>query len=408
MRTPPRCPFPFPQGPGIGAPTAHEQLARTPGLTPVTLPSGLPAQLVARWAEVRTVLSDDRFSRASFPGHPLFARSSESLALAASDPPLHTRRRQAVRALFTARAARRLEPELRRLAEQALDRLVTLPQPTDLVEEFTVPFALRAITGLLGVPPEDEPWLRPRVDRMMSTTRFTAPQVATAHQEAREYFSELVERREREIAAGTPGADMLTALLSAPEERRLSRAEVVVFGAGLLMAGYETTSNQLAMCALVLFGEQGPGLADRLRAQPGALPAALEELLRLSSLVATGGAPHVVTEDLVLGSTPLRAGEVVVPLTDAANLDAERFAQPTAFDPDRADNPHLAFGHGRHYCLGADLARAELRIGLSALLERFDGLRVDAPARGPRWRQGMFIRGPEQLPVRWSGLRARG
>jgi cytochrome P450 len=384
--------FPFPEGPDERAPAEYTELVKRPGLAKVLLSNGSAARLVCRHAEVKAVLSDDRFSRGSFTGRPMFAREPESLALAAIDPPLHSRRRRAVLGAFTARRARELTPWLRTLAEKLLDELVTLPQPVDLVDRFTVPFTLRVISDMLGVPQEDEPVLRPLVDRMMSTTRFPGEEVARAHAEAARYFDDLVAER-----ASRPAPDLLSELLTAPAPDRLSRKEIAVFGAGLLMAGYETTSNQLAMCTRVVFGD--PPLAGRLRRSPTALGRAVEEMLRCSALIATGGAPHVATEDVRLGDTVVRAGDVVVPLHDAANQDPAVFEAPERFVPDRADNPHLAFGHGRHFCLGAHLARVELNVGLSALLKRFDSLTMPAE---PHWRRGMFIRGPVALPVRWT------
>jgi nocardicin N-oxygenase len=391
--------FPFAERPGVRPPQEYEELLGHPRPPGVLLPNGGEALLVSRYAEVRAVLSDDRFSRARYEGRPMFARTPESLALATSDPPVHTRRRRAVLGAFTARRARRQVPWLRGLAAELMDTMAAAPQPVDLVETFTVPFALRAIAGILGIPPGDRARLRPLVDRMMSTTAFTPAEVAQAHEEAGRYFDDLVATREAALARGEPGSDLLTELLAVPGPERLTPKEISVLGAGLLMAGYETTANQLAMCVLMVLGD--PAWAAGLRAAPGAVAPAVEEMLRWSSLVATGGAPHVATEDVRLGGTLVRAGQVVVPLTDAANRDPAVFTAPGVFDPARPDNPHLAFGHGRHHCLGAHLARAELRVGLTALLDRFPGLTVAVPAGELEWRRGMFIRGLRSLPVRW-------
>jgi cytochrome P450 len=398
--------FPFPDCPGVRPPEQYARLLTEPGLPRVLLSSGAEALLVTRHADVKAVLSDDRFSRESFRGRPMFARSPDSLALAVSDPPTHTRRRQAVAQAFTARQARLQTPRLRELAAQALDDMAGRAQPVDLVEEFTVPFALRVITELLGVPFADGHLLRPLMATMMSFSRYSPEEVAGAHEKAQGYFSNLVTLLQTEIDRGRPGSDLLTRLLTAPAEERLSRREIVVFGSGALMAGFETTANQLAMCVLLVLGE--PGLAGRLRADPPALARAVEETLRWSSLIRTGGAAHVAVEDVRLGDVLVRAGEVVVPITDAANRDAAVFGDPELFDPDRADNPHLAFGHGRHYCLGAPLARTELQVGLAALLERFEDLRIAVPAADLRWREGMFIRGLRELPVRWGDGPGRG
>jgi cytochrome P450 len=380
--------FPFPHHDGVRPAEQYHELVRTPGLCPVVLADGTEAVLVARHPEVKAVLSDDRFSREKFQGKRLFARTSESLALAACDPPTHTRRRRAVATAFTARRAREQEPWLRELAADIAGQFFNGPQPADLVDGFTVPFALRVITEMLGIPEQDAHRLRPLVNVMMSTTRYEPAQVAAAHQEVHAYFSDVL-------------PDVRSGLLADLRAGSLTQTEIAVFGAGLLMAGYETTSNQLAMCAMLVFDD--PALATRLR--DGGVQPAIEEMLRWTSLIATGGAPHVALEDVTVGETRVRAGQVVIPLTDAANQDPAAFQAPGRFDAGRFDaartaGPHLAFGHGRHFCPGAHLARAELTIGLETLL-RHD-LRLAVPLSEVEWRSGMFIRGPQRLPVTWT------
>jgi cytochrome P450 len=380
--------FPFPQSPDEQAPPEFSELPTCPGLPAVQLSTGVEALLVTRYDEVRAVLSDDRFRREP-AGRPLFARTRESLALAASDPPDHTRRRKAVAPYFTARDAERQVPRIRQIAAKTADELATRPEPADLVNAFAVPFALRVIAERLGVPEADHAFLRPKVDAMMSTTRFPPEQVRAAHEQAREYFADLIACREAELDDGFPSDDLLTDLLRAPDGRGLSRNELVVMAAGLLMAGYETTSNQMAMCVLMLLRE--PGEADRLRADPDLIPPAVETMLRHSALMSTGGAPHMAIEDVYVGDTRVQAGQVVVPLVDAANRD-----------PQAGERPHLSFGHGRHFCLGAHLARVELAIGIRTLLERFPALELAVDQAAVTWREGMFIRGPMALPVRWT------
>ncbi|MEY9854840.1 cytochrome P450 [Catenulispora sp. GAS73] len=393
--------FPFPHPPSSRPPARFAEMTAEAGLPRVVLSNGASALLVSRYADVRAVLSDDRFSRASFTGKPMFARSNASLALATSDPPVHSRRRQAVAGEFTARRARETAPWLRELAASGARRLRTLAQPADLVEEFTVPFALRTATEQLGLPYDDAVTLRPAMAVMMSFGSHTAEEVAAAHAEVHGYFGDLVARRLADAAAGRPSEDLLSRLLLGKGADRLSHEEVAVFGSGLLMAGFDTTSRQLAMAVLMVLRD--PALTARLREQPGALTPALEEILRWSSLIATGGAAHVALEDVRLGDVLVPAGEVVVPLAAAANQDASVFAEPDRFDPGREDNPHIAFGHGRHYCLGAPLARLQLEVGMTALLAEFPTLRLAVHEDQIRWTAGQFIRGPLALPVRWDG-----
>ncbi|MEU3464087.1 cytochrome P450 [Streptomyces sp. NPDC006733] len=414
-------PFPFPVGAGVCPPAEYRHLLAAGEPAPVLLAGGRRALLVTRHADVSTVLTDDRFSRAGYAGRPLLARRAASLSLATADAPDHTRRRRSVLHAFTARRARAAGPGLEALADRLLTDLTGGADSgeTDLVQALTVPFPLRFMCGLLGVPEADGEQLRALTDILMSTSGHHPEEVAAAHTRMHAYFQELAAAKRRALDAGQGADDLLTDLLRRPAgdpDRSLSPDEITVLTSGLLMAGYETTGNQLAMCVLLLL--QDPALAARLRAEPERIAAAVEEMLRWTSLNTTGGMPHLVRADTVLGGRVVRAGEVVVALTDAANRDPAVFADPDTFDPDRATDRstgrdagrtagrdtrgHLAFGHGRHYCLGAELARAELRIALAALLRHFDRLELAVDASELRWRESMFIRGVWELPVRWA------
>jgi cytochrome P450 len=216
------------------------------------------------------------------------------------------------------------------------------------------------------------------------------------------YFSALLDARRAGIAAGESGSDLLTELLADPGQR-LTAEEITVFGLGLFMAGGETTSNFLAACVLELIAR--PDLAASLRADPSRVPAAVEEFLRWVWFGGTGGRPHVVLAATRLGGAELRRGDVVVPLTDAADRDPDAFPDADAFRPDRSPNPHLGFGHGRHLCLGAPHARMELQVALTALLRRLDGLDLAIDPARLRWRERMFVRGVWELPVTWRPRR---
>ncbi|MFG2296175.1 cytochrome P450 [Streptomyces sp. NPDC048603] len=404
--------FPFPPAADVRPPARYGELLATGAPYPVRLTSGRPALLITRHEDVTTVLGDDRFSRAGYAAlaRPLLARDADSLPLVTADAPQHTRRRRAVLPAFTTRRVRDLRPRLEQLADGLLDTLTAGAGhgTADLVGGYTVPFALRVICEVLGVPFADGDRLRREVDVLMSTTGHTPEEAASAQARMNDCFTDLVAAKRRAAERGEPASDLLTALVTRPPDdpgRHLTPKEAVALGSGMLMAGYETTGNSFAMCVLLLL--RHPGLAARLRAEPALIPGAVEEMLRWSSLNNTGGAPHLVTEDTVLGGCPVRAGQVVVPLTDAANRDPARFEDPDGFDPDRPDIAgHLAFGHGRHLCPGAELARAELRIGIAALLRRFPVLELAVPEDELDWRRTMFINGVWQLPVRWAVRRA--
>ncbi|SPT63572.1 cytochrome P450 [Actinomadura madurae] len=387
--------FPLPCRPGVPLDEDHLRRLRERPLVPVVLAGGHKALLVTRHPDVRTVLSDDRFSREAWNGGTLFARTPASLALAASDPPAHTRRRRAVRPWFTARRAEADRPRMEAIAERLLDEMEADGPPADLIARFATPFPYAVICDVLSVPTADLGLLLPWVSAMMSAGHHTGGEVRAAHEGMRGYFAGKVAARR-----ALPGDDLLTALV---DGWALSQDEIVVFGYGLLMAGGETTSNFLAACVLDLITR--PGLAARLRADPSLIPAAVEEYLRWVWFAGTGGHPHVLLAGAELAGTPLARGDVVVPLTDAANRDPAAFPGVDAFDPGRSPNPHLGFGHGRHRCLGAPHARAELQIAVAALLRRFDDLALAVDPARLAWRDHMFVRGVWHLPVTWSRRR---
>ncbi|MFI7601244.1 cytochrome P450 [Actinoplanes sp. NPDC049681] len=399
-----RCPhFPLPDLPGIALDPERLALLHDEPLVPVRLAGGQQVLLVTRYADVRTVLADPRFSREAWQGGTLFARKSATLALATSDGPTHARRRRAVQSWFTHRRAEQARPRIAAIADELLDRIEAAGAPVDLVAEFTTPLAYRVTCDLLGIPFGDLDRLLPLVTVMMSAGRFPPDEVAAAQETMYGYVQDrLAERRPDPTTGAAPGGDdLLTALLTAPAETRLSTEEITVFGFGLLMAGGETTASHLAMCTLALLHR--PELTAALRRDPTLIPAAVEELLRWVWFVATGGQPHVVTQEVELAGRVLGVDEVVIPLTDAGNRDRDAFPDADEFRPDRAQNAHLGFGHGRHLCLGASHARVELQEGLAAILRRLDGLELAMPESALQWRDQMFIRGVWTLPVRWSG-----
>jgi nocardicin N-oxygenase len=394
--------FPFPEAPGVEPPEEYARLPGLAGLVPVTLPGGHRAGLASRHEDVRTVLADARFSRAAYTAETMVARDRNSLPLMLSDAPEHTRRRRCVAAAFSAHRANRARAGMEALAGALIAELRSAGPPADLVDAFAVPFPLAVICDLLGVPAADRSRFRPWVNAMMSTSGYPRDEVAAAQRELHAYFANLIEVTWRDCAAGRPRDGLLAKLgRPAPPDRRVSRAEAVALGAGLLIAGYETTSNQLAICLYLLLNDSRRWV--HLRENPDAVPGAIEEMLRWTPFNATGGVPHVAIEDVPLACGVVRAGEVVVPVIDAANRDPEVFEEPASLRLGRAANPHLAFGHGRHHCLGAHLARVELQVAIGALLRDLPDLALAAPESELPWRRGMAVRGVWHLPVRWTG-----
>jgi cytochrome P450 monooxygenase OleP len=383
-------PFP-PPDPGVAGPA--------PGLTgPLRdgrLPNGTPATLVCGAEELRAFLTDGSFSREAAAAHGMTARSKESLALNSVDPPDHTRRRRTVASAFTSRRAEDERPRVRRDAEELARGLRARGGRAELLADFGLPLSVGVICRVMGVPAADLPVFGPLVDVMMSTAGHSPQEVRAAHTAMFDYFSGLFTAREGRGRDGTVLADLAAAV----DGGVLTRDEAVHVAYGLLMAGYETTTNQIAICVSLLLAERTRW--ERLRSGEDDLATAVEEMLRWTSLLATGGAPHVATADTAVGVREVRAGEVVVPVFAAANRDPRAFGEPDRLRLDRREGSHLAFGHGRHLCLGAPLARVELQEALGVLLRELPDLELAVPADELTWRHGTFIRGLTALPVRW-------
>jgi cytochrome P450 len=194
-----------------------------------------------------------------------------------------------------------------------------------------------------------------------------------------------------------PAEDLLSGLIHG--DGGLTDDELVNIGNLLLIAGHETTANMLGLGTLTLL--QHPGQLAALRADPTLFTGAVEELLRYLSIIQFG-LLRVATEDVEVGGRRILAGDPVVVAVMTADRDPARFADPDTLDVTRGYSPHLAFGHGVHQCLGQQLARVELKVGLRALLERFPTLRLAVPPEQVRMRDDMAIYGVHELPVTWD------
>jgi cytochrome P450 len=386
----------------------YARLRSAPGLTRVRLPYGSGwAWLAVRHADVRAVYSDPRFGVSGVTEHTprvqaVYQQPGSILSL---DPPEHSRLRMLVAKAFTARRMQGLRPMVQGIVEHLLDAAVAGGGPVDLVEALAVPLPVAVICELLGVPVHDQPRFRVWSEAITGTGDDHAS-TERAWQEFYGYLAELATWRRAELARGEQPDDLMTALIVARDEQdRLSERELVLFLMTLLVAGHETTANQLACSVyhLVTTGWWEP-TARRLAAASGGAADAVcnrlvEELLRFVPLGSSGAFARVATQDVELGGQRVAAGEVVLPAVFPANRDERVFDDPDRFDPERTENPHITFGFGAHHCLGAQLARTELRVGLAALLRRAPGLRLAVDAADVRWRRDALIRGPRALPV---------
>ncbi|MFI1379736.1 cytochrome P450 [Embleya sp. NPDC020886] len=391
---PPTCPFPFPHQDGLGPIPEFAALRRDNPCARIRLPSGDPAWLVTRYADVRTVLGDPRFSRTRAtrsPGPRMAAVPTLPDSILAADPPEHTRLRKLVAAAFTARRAEAMRHDIAGLVADLLDALTDHGPPADLVPLLCRPLPLAVICDLLGTPREHGDRLDTWCDALRSLTAIPDTAVTDAVIEMTGYMTTLIAAKRNH-----PADDMLSALIAARDhEERLTEDELISFCVVLLAGGYGTTADRLAGLIHLLLDT--PTHYHRLRDRPEMVPTAVEELLRYAQTNVQANL-RVATEPMTLAGVRIAGGEAVMAVNSAANHDDSVFPDPEDLDLTRTPNPHLAFGHGVHHCVGAQLARAQLQEAVTALLHRFPTLRQAGP---PTWKSGLKTRAPRTLPITW-------
>ncbi|WP_067135034.1 cytochrome P450 [Microtetraspora malaysiensis] len=378
-----------------------EELARardSEGVVRVKTPFGLPAYLVCRQEDVRQVLSDPaQFSSARTPFPGSGQMDADELAkiqagqLIGFDPPEHTRLRRMLTPEFTVRRMRRLEPRITEIVQTALDDLERAGKPADLVSHFALPVPSLVICELLGVPYADRAGFHERSVRLLDTSLPMEQRVA-AQREGRTYMAGLVAR-----AQADPGEDMLGMLVREHGDD-LSTDELIGIAGLLLLAGHETTSNMLALGALALL--RHPDQLAMIREDPALIEPAVEELLRWLSIVQSLP-PRTTTTDVEIAGQAIPAGSLVILSLPAANRDPAFIDDPETLDIARGAAGHVAFGHGVHHCLGAPLARMEMRIAFPALLRRFPGLALADPHEQVDFRVFSIVYGLHALRVTW-------
>jgi cytochrome P450 len=354
--------------------------------------------VVSRYEDVNTLLRDRRLGRSYLhvgtheefgrPPEPEFLAPFWNLVRAGMldvEPPDHTRLRRLVSKAFTPRMVEGLRGRIRALAEELVRRLVD-NGGGDLLAEVAEPLPVTVIAEMLGIPEGDRPLLRPWSARICGMYELDPPEDVqhTAVRAAVEFSDYL-----RDLARRPRGDDLISALAAVDG---LTEDELVGTCVLLLNAGHEATVNATGNAWWALFRE--PEQLDRLRADHGLIPTAVEELLRYDT-----PAPMFerwVLEDIELAGVRVPRGAEVALQFASANRDPEVFADPDALDLARAPNPHIGFGAGIHFCLGAPLARIELAESMAAILRAAPALRLVAE---PKWKPGFILRGLESLPV---------
>ncbi len=395
---PPRPAFPFRPRDPFAPPEEFAELRRTCPVAEVSLPTGDRAWLVTSYAGNRQVLGDQRLSRAATtrPEAPRMGPARpEAASMLAMDPPGHTRLRRLVAAAFTTARAEALRPRLQQIVDGLLDDMVKAGRPADVVFHLAQPLPITVICELLGVPVADRESFYHWTNTSLSVDVTATAEVAAARGELKQYMEQLVEQ-----ARADPGDDLLGVLSQVEEDGdRLKPGELTVLAGTLLTAGYHTVRATLtnAIAVLLIHPDQWELLCTR----PDLSARAVEELLRYTPGPVSGGTIRVATEDLEIDGVPICAGQAVLPSTISANRDATVFTDPDRLDLTRTDNPHIAFGHGIHRCVGAAIGRVQLRVALDTLAARFPTLRLAVPPEELEFGLGTMIRGFNALPVTW-------
>ena len=352
------------------------------------------------YPEVQHVLADT----ATFSSHTgrLVPEAEEFSAgsLTQLDPPRHTKLRKLVNQAFTPRVVAGLEPRIETIATDLLEAAPS--DRIDLVADFAYPLPVTVIAELLGVPSSDRDLFHRWVDTMFSrSSEFSLHERSESEEqdlqeslsqlrEMSAYIAEHAARRRRE-----PREDLLTRLVEAEVDgARLTDQEVVNFANLLLIAGHITTTMLVGNTVLCL--DANPPERARVQTDRSLVPAAIEESLRVLSPFPVLG--RVTNTETDLGGRAIGADQLVMVWVGVANRDPRQFDRPDVFDIDRDPNPHLAFGRGIHFCVGAPLARLEGRVATNLLLDRYPGLRCD-PQDPPVFLPTPNLTGAERLPL---------
>ncbi|MET7339386.1 cytochrome P450 [Nonomuraea sp. NPDC005650] len=376
----------------------YRVLRREAPLVRVTTPAGDPAWLVLGYDEAKQIFGDRRFGRS----HPEPENASRVSQSALSGGPgvnyeteqhEHTRLRRLLTPAFSAPRMRRLTEWIEELTDRCLDDLAAAGAPADLHEKLAFPLPALVISELLGVPPQDRSHFGRLSERIGILDDAEVTQAAMA---------EFVEYTHRLAAAkrANPGPDVISDLVAAQaEDPTFSDDDVARLAAALIFAGHETTAARIDFGVLWLLSDLSR--RDAFVADPdGRAQSTVEEILRMSAPAGLGLLRYA-HEDVAIGGVTIARGDLVLISNDAANRDGSAFADPEEFRPGRKPNLHLTFGHGMHVCIGANLARTELRTVFPALFRRFPTLRLATDLDDITLLTNQLTGGVDKVLVEW-------
>ncbi|MFC5819477.1 cytochrome P450 [Nonomuraea harbinensis] len=395
--------YPIPSEAALEPPAEWAELRGECPVAHVKLPSGDQATLLTRYADVKQVLADPRFTRlltapdaarlSATDDGGLFNSEMAQIIPDGGEEHLHWRR--LVGRWFTAKRMAALRPSMAAMAEELIDDMVKHGAPGDLRAALGFPLPVYVICDILGVPAEDRERFAYWSDTLLNLTRYDKAEIDAAQGEFFQYMSDHLAAKRAE-----PGDDVLSELLAAggPEEGGLTDLQVLVTGMGLLVAGHETTANMIGKMVAMLLDDRTRW--ERLLADPSLIRTAVEETLRMDANSGFG-LPRYLRDETEVSGVHLPKGTTVVCSMAAANRDESAFDAAGELDLGRTPNPHLAFGAGAHSCLGQALARTELQVVLEVLLRKLPSLELAVPAAELERVEGLAVGGLRTVPVRW-------
>lgn len=387
-----KCPF--------DPPHEYRHLQAEEPFARVRIWDGTRPYLLTRYADIRAVLTDPRFStEANREGYPhilegRMVADKADKSFIRIDAPEHDRLRRMVTKEFTVRRVEQLRPHIQQTVDRLLSAYSQMPQGSDFVEHVGAPLPTEIITYLLGVPYEDHEFFH-RATKVQFGTKSSREEVRKSLDDMFNYLDELIARKEK-----SPDGAIISRLVQEyliPGQ--IDRGGLISTVRLLLSAGHQTTQNMTALGVLTLL--QHPDQLEIVRSKPEAIPGAVEELLRYSTVLHMG-ARRVALEDVDINGHLIKAGEGVVCSTPAANRDANVFPDPDSFDVLRNAVTHVAFGFGIHQCLGQVLARVELQVVLGTIFKTMPRLRLAVPFEQLKFRDDMFVYGVHELPLAWN------
>lgn len=393
--------FPWHRSCPMHPPKEYALLRENTPVAKVELSTELPAHVITKYEHVRQVLTDPRASsdraHEGFPYYiPIPPQFRTEAGFIGWDPPMHTlhRRLAAVSGEFTKVRVQAMLPRIEKIVDDCVERLIQHGPPVDLVKYVALSVPLHIVCSVLGIPDDDHDYLHDRTDILFGGFT-TAEQRGQAIQELNDYLRNLIELKAKE-----PTDDLISRIVTRYKEEGFYDVRSIVNTIRLLLnGGHETSTAMIAIGTMTLLDH--PSVLAEFKADPDRLaPDVVEELLRYISPgdLATS---RVALEDMEVGGVTIKKGEGMIVLGYAANRDPEAFPEPDKFDIHRKARNHVAFGHGLHHCIGAELARVELQVVLKTLFRRIPDLRLAKPWNELNYKDGNVMYGVYEMPVTW-------